>query len=89
VDLSDARCDSIVHLLYEAVARSAAWTDFFTSLGEAVGASAIHLVALDKQHGALSYSDGFNLPTDGELAYIQKYGKIDPRTALILQNDIE
>jgi hypothetical protein len=89
VDLSDARYDSIVHLLYEAVARPAAWADFFTSLGEAVGASAVHMLALDKQHGALSYSDGFNLPTDGELAYIQKYGKIDPRTALILQNDIE
>jgi DNA-binding CsgD family transcriptional regulator len=89
VDLSDARYDNIVHLLYEAVARPAAWADFFTSLGEAVGASAIHMLALDKQHGALSYSDGFNLPIDGELAYIQKYGKIDPRTALIRQKDIE
>ncbi|MFM0642424.1 helix-turn-helix transcriptional regulator [Paraburkholderia metrosideri] len=88
MDLSVERYDSVVHLLYEAVARPAAWADFFASLGQAVGASAVHMLALDKQHGALSYSDGFNLPTDGELAYIQKYGKIDPRTALIRQKDI-
>lgn len=88
MDLSAERYDSIVHLLYEAVVQPAAWASFFTSLGDAVDANSIHMLAVDKQHGALSYSDGFNLPTDGELAYIQKYGKIDPRTALALQKEV-
>jgi hypothetical protein len=48
VDLSAERYDSIVHLLYEAVVKPAAWASFFTSLGDAIS---IHLVALDKQKG--------------------------------------
>jgi hypothetical protein len=48
VDLSAERYDSIVHLLYEAVVKPAAWASFFTSLGDA---NSIHLVALDKQKG--------------------------------------
>jgi len=51
VDLSAERYDSIVHLLYEAVVKPAAWASFFTSLGDAVDANSIHLVALDKQKG--------------------------------------
>ena len=85
MDLSLERYEQIVHLLYEAVTEPSGWPAFFTSLGQAVEANAVHMLALDKQHGSLSYSDGFNLPADGELAYIQKYGSIDPRMALIQQ----
>lgn len=86
MDLSTERYEEIVHLLYEAVADPARWPDFFTSLGQAVDASVVHMLAIDKKYGSLSYSDGFNLPAEGELAYIQKYGSIDPRAARIWQN---
>ncbi|MFD1560292.1 helix-turn-helix transcriptional regulator [Paraburkholderia silviterrae] len=85
MDLSSERYEEIIHLLYEAVAEPAGWPALFTSLGEAIDANVIHMLALDKKHGSLSYSDGFNLPVEGELAYIQKYGSIDPRLALMLQ----
>jgi DNA-binding CsgD family transcriptional regulator len=85
MDLSPERYDAIVHLLYEAVTEPSGWPAFFTSLGQAIDASSIHMLAIDKQHNALSYSDGFNLPTEGELAYIQTYSSIDPRMALMRQ----
>jgi DNA-binding CsgD family transcriptional regulator len=87
MDLSTERYEAIVHLLYEAVAEPAGWPDFFTSLGQAIDANSVHMLAIDKKHGALSYSDGFNLPTEGELAYIQQYASIDPRMAAVLQVD--
>jgi hypothetical protein len=85
MDLSIERHEEIVHLLYEAVVDPAGWPRFFTSLGRAIEASAIHMLAIDKKHRSLSYSDGFNLPTEGELAYIQRYGNIDPRKEVILR----
>jgi len=88
MDLSNERFDRVIHLLYEAVANPSGWKTFFDLLGDALDAATIHLLALDKQHGALSYSDGFNLPVDGELGYIQKYGKIDPRMGLLLQKNV-
>ncbi|WP_028216471.1 helix-turn-helix transcriptional regulator [Paraburkholderia oxyphila] len=85
MDLSNERYEEMIHLLYEAVAEPSGWPALFTALGEAIDANVIHMLALDKKHGSLSYSDGFNLPVEGELAYIQKYGSIDPRLALMLQ----
>lgn len=87
MDLSAERYEKIIHLLYEAVAEPSEWPAFFTSLGQAIEANVIHMLAIDKKHGSLSYSDGFNLPVEGELAYIQKYGSIDPRFALLRQKD--
>jgi DNA-binding CsgD family transcriptional regulator len=86
MNLSTERYEEIVHLLYEAIAEPSEWPAFFTSLGQAIDADVIHMLAVDKKHGSLSYSDGFNLPVEGELAYIQKYGGIDPRAARIWQN---
>jgi DNA-binding CsgD family transcriptional regulator len=88
VDLSPARYEHLVHLLYDAVAEPSGWARFFKSLGEAIAADSLHMLGLDKKHGALSYSDGFNLPAGGELAYIQKYGKIDPRVSLALTKEV-
>jgi DNA-binding CsgD family transcriptional regulator len=45
----------------------------------------IHMLGTDKRHGTLSYSDGANLPVQGELAYMQHYRFIDPRVPVILQ----
>lgn len=83
------RYEEIVHLLYDAVADPAGWPAFFTSLGLAIDATTIHMLAIDKKYESLSYSDGYNLPVDGELAYIQHYGSIDPRIPLIRQNEPE
>ncbi len=84
MNLSTEKYDEIVHLLYDAVAEPSAWPRCFATLGAAIGADAIHMLAIDKQHGSLSYSDGFNLSPESELAYLQKYGRIDPRAALML-----
>jgi DNA-binding CsgD family transcriptional regulator len=87
MDLSIERYEAIVHLLYDAVAEPSGWSDFFTSLGNAIDANCIHMLAIDKKHGSLSYSNGFNLPTEGELAYIQRYASIDPRMTVVQQLD--
>jgi hypothetical protein len=87
MDLSIERYEDIVHLIYEAVVEPAGWPAFFTSLGHAIDANSVHMLAIDKKHGSLSYSDGFNLPTEGELAYIQRYASIDPRMAVVRQLD--
>src|SRR5690606_30181 len=39
-------------------------------------------------HGTLSYSDGANLPVQGELAYMQHYRFIDPRVPVVLQREV-
>ncbi|WP_158602053.1 helix-turn-helix transcriptional regulator [Pararobbsia silviterrae] len=72
-----------MHLLYDAVVEPAGWSAFFDSLGTAIDAGTVHMLAIDKTYDSLSYSDGFNLPAEGELAYIQRYGSIDPRMALM------
>lgn len=75
--------DDLVSSLYEAVEHHQSWQPFFQRLSDQVGCS-IYALAIDKKHGALSYSEGANLPDEGELGYIQKYQAIDPRLPLLL-----
>ena len=46
------------------------------------------MLAVDKRHGTLSYSDGANMPVQGELAYMQHYRFIDPRLPVILERPL-
>jgi len=85
VDLSDQRYDSLTHLVYETLEDRQAWPRVFETLREATDARAIHLLAIDKRHGALSYSDGAAMAPQIDLEYIQKYQFIDPRLKLILE----
>ena len=83
MDTSEAVYNELVTLLYEAVEHNAPWTKFYQRLSDALQIG-IYSLALDKKHGTLSYSDGANLPDEGELGYIQKYSAIDPRMPFML-----
>lgn len=85
MDLSQARFDSIVNLIYDTLDERAAWRAMLTSLHTAVGGRAIHMLAFDGERGALSYSDGAAMAPQIDLEYIQKYQFIDPRVSLLRQ----
>jgi DNA-binding CsgD family transcriptional regulator/PAS domain-containing protein len=83
MDLSEKSFQRLIDLLYEAVEHPERWKKFYEALQPAIGVKSIHMLAVDKRHGALSYSDGANLPVEGELAYINHYRLIDPRLQMI------
>jgi DNA-binding CsgD family transcriptional regulator/PAS domain-containing protein len=68
-----------VDLIYAAAENPETWRELFPQLQDALGAKSVHMLAIDKAHGTLSYSDGSNLPVEGELAYMHHYRLIDPR----------
>lgn len=88
MDLSEHSLDRLIGLIYEALEEPERWHEVYEELAKAIGAKSLHMLALDKRHGTLSYSDGANLPVHGELAYMQKYRFIDPRLALILERPL-
>lgn len=89
MDLSDQSFERLVNRLYEALEAPNQWRILYEELSIAIGAKSIHVLGMDKRHGALSYSDGANLPVQGELAYMQKYRFVDPRMAIILQRPVQ
>ncbi len=72
-----------MHQIYDTITDSHAWQTLYAELAAHIDAESIHLIAFDKKHNALSFSDGFNLPPDRELGYIRRYHHIDPRLALL------
>jgi DNA-binding CsgD family transcriptional regulator len=83
MDLSEPSFLRFIELIYDAVERPQQWRELFEQLRHAIGTKSIHMLGLDKQQGALSYSEGANLPVEGELAYMQQYLLIDPRVPMI------
>ncbi|WP_296944973.1 helix-turn-helix transcriptional regulator [uncultured Massilia sp.] len=79
MDLSQARFDTLVNLTYDTLEDRAAWRTVLECLHGAIGGRAVHLLAFDGSHGALSYSDGADMAPQIDLEYIQKYQFIDPR----------
>lgn len=85
MDLSQARFDRIVNLVYDTLDDRGAWRRMLDSLHEAIGGRAVHMLAFDGERGALSYSDGAAMAPQIDLEYIQKYQFIDPRMGLLRQ----
>lgn len=83
LDLSQAQFERAINLIYDTLDDRSAWRGVFECLHEAVGGRAVHMLAFDAVHGALSYSDGAAMTPQIDLEYIQKYQFIDPRVALI------
>lgn len=79
---SEVEYDRLLHRIYDTVGHPQAWQAFYAQLAAFVDATTIHVLAFDKRHQALSFSDGFNLPPAGEILYIQRYHRIDPRLEL-------
>jgi DNA-binding CsgD family transcriptional regulator/PAS domain-containing protein len=83
LDLSQAQFDRAVNLIYDTLDKRATWRSVLECLHEAVGGRAIHMLAFDAEHGALSYSDGADMAPQIDLEYIQKYQFIDSRVGLL------
>ncbi len=83
MDLSQAQFDRAVNLIYDTLDNRATWRSVLECLHEAVGGRAIHMLAFDATHGALSYSDGADMAPQIDLEYIQKYQFVDPRVGLL------
>jgi DNA-binding CsgD family transcriptional regulator/PAS domain-containing protein len=83
LDLSQAQFDRAVNLIYDTLDKRAAWRSVLECIHEAVGGRAIHMLAFDAEHGALSYSDGADMAPQIDLEYIQKYQFIDSRVGLL------
>lgn len=77
-----------IDLIYDAVEHPPRWKAFYEELQAAIDVKSIHVLALDKRHGTLSYSDGANMPVEGELAYMQQYRFIDPRLPVVLERPL-
>jgi DNA-binding CsgD family transcriptional regulator len=88
MDLSDQSFERFVDLIYETLEAPESWRTLYEQLCETINAKSMHVLAFDKRHGTLSYSDGANLPVQGELAYMQHYRHIDPRMPLIMKKPL-
>lgn len=83
MDLSERSFLHFVDLVYEAAERPDKWREVYAQLAGAVGVKSVHMLAFDKSAGTLTYSDGANLPVEGELAYMHHYRLIDPRMPIM------
>ncbi|SAI67337.1 transcriptional regulator [Bordetella ansorpii] len=83
MDVSHACYDALVHAIYEAALRPAAWGNFFAELSHALKVPTVYLLALDKRHGVLSYIDGHNLPPPAQSQYLQQNVRVNPRVAAL------
>lgn len=88
MDLSEQSYHRFIDNIYEAVEKPEQWRNLYENLRDATGVTSIHVLGTDKRHGTLSYSDGANLPVQGELAYMQHYRFIDPRAPVVLQREV-
>lgn len=83
MELSQQRFDRLVNLIYDTLDDRRAWRTVLACLNEALGTRAVHLLAFDARHGALSFKDGANVAPDSDTLYLQKYQFVDPRLALV------
>ena len=84
MDLSNYSYEALRNKLYDTLDNRTPWDAFIEALGDAVDAKSIYVLAIDKAIGALSYSAGSNLPSPGEMEYIQKFHMIDPRLQALM-----
>lgn len=83
MDLSQARFERALNLIYQTLEDRQAWRQVLECLHEALETRAVHLLAFDGQHGTLSYSDGANMAPQIDMEYIQSFQFIDPRVELM------
>ena len=83
MDLSEQSHHHLLDLVYDAAEHPERWQTAYEQIRLAVGAKSIHVLGIDKRHGTLSYSDGANLPVEGELQYMQRYRLTDPRLPMM------
>lgn len=89
MDLSQARFEHVLNLIYETLENRAGWRAVLEGMHAAIGGRAVHLMAFDGRHGTLSYSDGADMAPQIDLEYIQKYQFIDPRVGLMASQTLD
>jgi DNA-binding CsgD family transcriptional regulator len=88
MDLSEQAAQHLLERIYDAAEFPDRWRAVYEGFRDALGVASIHVLGIDKRHGTLSYSDGANLPLDGELAYIQHYRFLDSSTPVLLERPL-
>lgn len=88
MDLSEQSFERFIELTYQAAEQPGHWRTLYEELRRALGVMSIHILGIDKRHGTLSYSDGANLPVQGELAYMQRYRHLDPRFPIVMERPL-
>jgi DNA-binding CsgD family transcriptional regulator len=88
MNLSGQSLLHLIDLAYEAVEKPETWKTLYQQICEATGARSVHMLGIDNRNGTLSYSDGANLPVQGELAYMQRYRRIDPRMPKVMERPL-
>lgn len=83
MDLSEQSFQHFIDLVYAAAEHPQLWRRFYDQLQVAAGVRSIHMLSFDKGLGTLAYSDGANMPVEGELAYMHHYRLVDPRIPMM------
>ena len=77
--------DDIVAGFYRAAHGDVAWVDALWPFLHAVSAVAIHLHAVELDHGRVIFSHAASqMPAEAEFDYIRTYHRIDPRAGLVV-----
>jgi DNA-binding CsgD family transcriptional regulator len=88
MSLTRDRSDEFIELIYEAAEHPSQWKAFCEELQRVIEVQSIHMLAIDRRNGTLSYSDGANMPVEGEISYLQQYRHLDPRLPILLANPL-
>jgi DNA-binding CsgD family transcriptional regulator/PAS domain-containing protein len=83
MDFSDEAFLHFLDLVYSAAERPDRWREVYAQLQKALGVKSVHMLGFDKAAGMLTYSDGANLPVEGELAYMHHYRTMDFRLPML------
>lgn len=87
MNLSQDAFNSLIDTLYQTLEDYSVWNRFYDDIATVLDVHIVHMLGIDKAHGALSYSDGTNMPAHGELSYIQNYHFSDPRVPIVLGSE--
>lgn len=74
----------IVSAIYDAALDRTLWPAALEFIRMYVGVSAIHLLAVDRRLGIITFSATANVSQDAELEYVRRYCAIDPRVKTML-----
>ncbi len=74
----------LIAAIYDAAIDSSRWRSALELTRLYVGVTAVHLMAVDRRLGLISFSATANVSQDAELEYVRRYCAIDPRVKVLL-----
>ena len=93
MDLSDQKYEELIHLVYAVLDQPDGWETFCTTLSAALDATMTQVLAMDRDHHAISLSiSGGSADAAtriaAELAYIKHRADTDARWSLVMREDV-